>query len=102
MDVPSFATSFEKKLEQNNRQMGEVMEIMWNNIKNIVKRGEKLEDVEKNVGILEEGAEKFKDNANKLKRREWWKSTKYSIVLFSTMVLVLILVGLAIYEMLKD
>ena len=82
--------------------MGEVMDMMWNNIKNIVKRGEKLEDVEKNTRILEEGADIFRDNANKLKRREWWKNAKYSIVLFSTMVLVLILVGLAIYEMLKD
>merc|ERR1711935_489462 len=94
--------SYEKKLKENNDQVGEVLGIMWNNLKGIVKRGEKLEDVEKNAGILEEGAEKFKVNAKKLERKEYWKNVKYSIILAILLIVFIILIGFAIYEMLKE
>ena len=90
-------SDYDKKLKENNAQVGEIMGIMWKNLKGIVERGEKLEDVEQKAGILDEGAERFKTNAKKLKRKHWWENAKYSIVLIIVSVIVIGLIVLVLY-----
>jgi hypothetical protein len=90
-------SGYDQKLKENNAQVGEIMGIMWKNLKGIVERGEKLEDVEQKAGILDEGAERFKVNAKKLKRKHWWENAKYSIVLIIISFIVIGFIVLVLY-----
>ena len=90
-------SDYDKKMKENNAQVGEIMGIMWNNLKGITERGKKLEDVEQTTEILNVGAERFKGNAKKLKQKHWWENAKYSIVLIIVSVIVIGLIVLVLY-----
>ena len=96
------ASNHAKKLKENNAQVGEVLGIMWNNWKDLVQRGEKITDVEQKAGVLNFGAEKFKENADRLKRKEWLRNMKYSIILIVITVIIIGLLATAIYEITKN
>ena len=53
--------------------------------------------MEQKAGILDEGAERFKVNAKKLKRKHWWENTKYSIVLIIISFIVIGFIVLVLY-----
>ena len=90
-------SDYDKKLKENNAQVGEIMGIMWKNLKGITERGKKLEDVEQTAEILDEGAKRFKTNAKELKCMHWWENTKYSIVLIIVSVIVIGLIIVVLY-----
>ena len=98
----STSSNHAKKLKENNAQVGEVLGIMWSNWKDLVQRGEKISDVEEKAGALNFGAEKFKENADKLKRKEWLKNMRYTIILIVITLIIIVLLATAIYEITKN
>jgi len=71
------------KLAQVQGQVQEVKEIMLDNIDQVLRRGEKLEELGEKAQALEKGARDFKSGATSLKRAMWCRNVKLWIILIA-------------------
>jgi len=87
------------KLRGVRGEVNKVQDIMMENIENVLKRGEKLEDLVSKTDRLQSGAGKFKSASGKLKTKFWWKNVKLCgciICLLATLVVVVFFVVVAV------
>ena len=65
---------------------------MKNNIQNMYKNVENVEDMENKAKELRVGAEEYNRSATKLKRVTWWQNCKWWIILIAVIVLLIIII----------
>jgi len=70
-----------KRLQQAQAQVGEVVDIMRVNVEKVLERDSKLSELDQRADNLQEGAGQFQTQATKLKRKYWWQNLKFMIII---------------------
>jgi len=70
-----------KKLQQTQDQVNEVVGIMRVNVQKVLERDQKLSELDDRADALQHGASQFEQQAGKLKRKYWWKNVKMMIII---------------------
>ncbi|XP_075021632.1 vesicle-associated membrane protein 1 isoform X3 [Calonectris borealis] len=73
--------SSNRRLQQTQAQVEEVVDIMRVNVDKVLKRDEKLSELDDRADALQAGASVFESSAAKLKRKYWWKNCKMMIMM---------------------
>ncbi|XP_070266919.1 vesicle-associated membrane protein 1 isoform X1 [Myotis yumanensis] len=74
-------TTSNRRLQQTQAQVEEVVDIMRVNVDKVLKRDEILSELDDRADALQMGASQFESSAAKLKRKYWWKNCKMMIML---------------------
>ncbi|CAM9438347.1 unnamed protein product [Lampetra fluviatilis] len=70
-----------RRLQQTQAQVDEVVDIMRVNVDKVLERDQKLSELDDRADALQQGASQFESSAAKLKRKYWWKNCKMMIIL---------------------
>ncbi|KAM4620328.1 vesicle-associated membrane protein 2 [Polymixia lowei] len=81
-----------RRLQQTQAQVDEVVDIMRVNVDKVLERDQKLSELDDRADALQAGASQFETSAAKLKNKYWWKNAKMMIILGVICVIVLIVV----------
>ncbi|XP_033097857.1 vesicle-associated membrane protein 3-like isoform X2 [Anneissia japonica] len=81
-----------KKLQQTQAQVNEVVDIMRVNVDKVLERDQKLSELDDRADALQQGASHFEKNAGKLKRKYWWKNCKMMIILAVIVIVIIIII----------
>uniref|UniRef100_A0A669R6D8 Vesicle associated membrane protein 3 n=1 Tax=Phasianus colchicus TaxID=9054 RepID=A0A669R6D8_PHACC len=65
-----------RRLQQTQHQVDEVVDIMRVNVDKVLERDQKLSELDDRADALQAGASQFETSAAKLKRKYWWKNCK--------------------------
>uniref|UniRef100_A0A8C4YJC8 V-SNARE coiled-coil homology domain-containing protein n=1 Tax=Gopherus evgoodei TaxID=1825980 RepID=A0A8C4YJC8_9SAUR len=65
-----------RRLQQTQAQVDEVVDIMRVNVDKVLERDQKLSELDNRADALQAGASQFETSAAKLKRKYWWKNCK--------------------------
>ncbi|XP_044885094.1 vesicle-associated membrane protein 2-like isoform X2 [Mauremys mutica] len=84
-----------RRLQQTQAQVDEVVDIMRVNVDKVLERDQKLSELDNRADALQAGASQFETSAAKLKRKYWWKNCKMMIIL--GVVCAVILIVMIIY-----
>uniref|UniRef100_A0A8C7SBL5 Vesicle associated membrane protein 3 n=1 Tax=Oncorhynchus mykiss TaxID=8022 RepID=A0A8C7SBL5_ONCMY len=68
-----------RRLQQTQAQVDEVVDIMRVNVDKVLERDSKLSELDDRADALQAGASQFETSAAKLKRKFWWKNCKVCI-----------------------
>uniref|UniRef100_A0A8D0LAR0 Vesicle associated membrane protein 1 n=1 Tax=Sphenodon punctatus TaxID=8508 RepID=A0A8D0LAR0_SPHPU len=74
-------TSSNRRLQQTQAQVEEVVDIMRVNVDKVLERDQKLSELDDRADALQAGASQFESSAAKLKRKYWWKNCKMMIMM---------------------
>ncbi|XP_026163697.1 vesicle-associated membrane protein 3 [Mastacembelus armatus] len=88
---PSAAPS-NKRLQQTQAQVDEVVDIMRVNVDKVLERDQKLSDLDDRADALQAGASQFETSAAKLKRKYWWKNCKMWAILIAVIVIIIVII----------
>nr|XP_020013836.1 vesicle-associated membrane protein 1 isoform X2 [Castor canadensis] len=66
-----------RRLQQTQAQVEEVVDIMRVNVDKVLERDQKLSELDDRADALQAGASQFESSAAKLKRKYWWKNCKF-------------------------
>lgn len=91
MESPSSSRG-PSKLEQTQQQVNEVVGIMRVNVEKVLERDQKLSELDSRADALQEGGKRFEQQAQKLKRKYWWKNIKMMIIIGVIAVILLIII----------
>ncbi|KAM3834445.1 vesicle-associated membrane protein 3-like [Vipera latastei] len=81
-----------RRLQQTQAQVNEVVDIMRVNVDKVLERDQKLSELDNRADALQAGASQFETNAAKLKRKYWWKNCKMMIILGAICAIILIII----------
>uniref|UniRef100_A0A8C3P8F4 Vesicle associated membrane protein 2 n=1 Tax=Chrysemys picta bellii TaxID=8478 RepID=A0A8C3P8F4_CHRPI len=86
-----------RRLQQTQAQVDEVVDIMRVNVDKVLERDQKLSELDDRADALQAGASQFETSAAKLKRKYWWKNLKMMIILgvICAIILIIIIVSTA-------
>lgn len=70
------AASSNKRFQQTQAQVDEVVDIMRMNVDKVLERDQKLSQLDDRADALQMGASQFEQSAGALKRKYWWKNLK--------------------------
>uniref|UniRef100_A0A8C6XVC1 Vesicle associated membrane protein 3 n=1 Tax=Naja naja TaxID=35670 RepID=A0A8C6XVC1_NAJNA len=90
--VSGSASSSNRRLQQTQNQVDEVVDIMRVNVDKVLERDQKLSELDDRADALQAGAAQFETNAAKLKRKFWWKNCKMWAILITVVVVLLIII----------
>ncbi|XP_063059321.1 vesicle-associated membrane protein 2 [Engraulis encrasicolus] len=85
-------TTSNRRLQQTQAQVDEVVDIMRVNVDKVLERDQKLSELDDRADALQAGASQFETSAAKLKNKYWWKNAKMMIILGVIGVIVLIVI----------
>lgn len=85
-----------EKVRQVQRQVGEVVGVMQNNIEKVLDRGERLEDLQDKSENLADTATDFNVRARRLQKRMWWKQMKMKICIGISLLLIILIIVLSV------
>ncbi|XP_034238819.1 synaptobrevin-1-like isoform X1 [Thrips palmi] len=71
----------QKKLQQTQAQVDEVVGIMRVNVEKVLERDMKLSELDDRADALRMGASAFEQQAARLKRKFWWQNLKMMIIM---------------------
>ncbi|XP_059615821.1 synaptobrevin-1 isoform X3 [Phlebotomus argentipes] len=85
-----------KRLQQTQAQVDEVVGIMRVNVEKVLERDQKLSELDQRADALQHGASQFEQQAGKLKRKHWWANIKMMIIMgvIGVVLLIIIIVSL--------
>ncbi|XP_006975256.1 vesicle-associated membrane protein 3 [Peromyscus maniculatus bairdii] len=86
------ATGSNRRLQQTQNQVDEVVDIMRVNVDKVLERDQKLSELDDRADALQAGASQFETSAAKLKRKYWWKNCKMWAIGISVLVIVVIII----------
>ncbi|XP_039583951.1 vesicle-associated membrane protein 2-like isoform X1 [Passer montanus] len=89
---PATNVSSNKRLQQTQAQVDEVVDIMRMNVDKVLERDQKLSELDNRADALQAGASQFETSAAKLKRKYWWKNCKMMIILGVVCAIILIII----------
>uniref|UniRef100_A0A914LL19 V-SNARE coiled-coil homology domain-containing protein n=1 Tax=Meloidogyne incognita TaxID=6306 RepID=A0A914LL19_MELIC len=81
-----------KRLQQTQAQVDEVVGIMKVNVEKVLERDQKLSQLDDRADALQEGASQFEKSAATLKRKYWWKNIKMIAIMCAIVILIIIIV----------
>ncbi|OZC12124.1 Synaptobrevin [Onchocerca flexuosa] len=81
-----------KRLQQTQAQVDEVVGIMKVNVEKVLERDQKLSQLDDRADALQEGASQFEKSAATLKRKYWWKNIKMIIIMCAIVVILIIII----------
>ncbi|NP_998563.1 vesicle associated membrane protein 1a isoform X1 [Danio rerio] len=81
-----------RRLQQTQAQVDEVVDIMRVNVDKVLERDQKLSELDDRADALQAGASQFESSAAKLKNKYWWKNMKMMIIMG---IMGIILLGIA-------
>uniref|UniRef100_A0A915CL07 Uncharacterized protein n=1 Tax=Ditylenchus dipsaci TaxID=166011 RepID=A0A915CL07_9BILA len=81
-----------KRLQQTQAQVDEVVGIMKVNVEKVLERDQKLSHLDDRADALQEGASQFEKSAATLKRKYWWKNIKMIIIMCAIVILLVIII----------
>jgi hypothetical protein len=70
-----------KRLQQTQAQVDEVVDIMRVNVDKVLERDQKLSELDDRADALQAGASQFEASAGKLKNKYWWKNMKMTLIM---------------------
>ncbi|XP_076864198.1 vesicle associated membrane protein 1a isoform X2 [Brachyhypopomus gauderio] len=73
--------SSNRRLQQTQAQVDEVVDIMRVNVDKVLERDQKLSELDDRADALQAGASQFESSAAKLKNKYWWKNCKMMIIM---------------------
>ncbi|XP_078522229.1 vesicle-associated membrane protein 2-like [Lissotriton helveticus] len=85
-------TTSNRRLQQTQAQVNEVVDIMRVNVDKVLERDQKLSELDDRADALQAGASQFETSAAKLKRKYWWKNCKMMIILGAICAIILIII----------
>ncbi|XP_048170362.1 vesicle-associated membrane protein 3-like isoform X1 [Corvus hawaiiensis] len=74
---PATSVSSNKRLQQTQAQVDEVVDIIRMNVDKVLERDQRLSELDNRADALQAGASQFETSAAKLKRKYWWKNCKF-------------------------
>ncbi|XP_014086999.1 synaptobrevin isoform X2 [Bactrocera oleae] len=89
---PSNNNQAQKRLQQTQAKVDEVVGIMRVNVEKVLERDQKLSELGERADALEAGASQFEQQAGKLKRKQWWANMKMMIIMGVIGVVLLIII----------
>ncbi|XP_078124386.1 vesicle-associated membrane protein 2-like [Sander vitreus] len=69
-----------RRLQQTQAQVDEVVDIMRVNVDKVLERDQKLSELDDRADALQAGASQFESSAAKLKNKYWWKNCKHRFI----------------------
>ncbi|XP_055342287.1 synaptobrevin-like [Paramacrobiotus metropolitanus] len=81
-----------KRLQQTQAQVDEVVDIMRVNVDKVLERDQKLSELDDRADALQQGAAQFETSAGKLKRKYWWKNLKMMAILIGIFVVIIVII----------
>ncbi|XP_020388425.2 vesicle-associated membrane protein 3 [Rhincodon typus] len=81
-----------RKLQQTQAQVDEVVDIMRVNVDRVLERDQKLTELDDRADALQAGASQFETSAAKLKRKYWWKNCKMWAILIAVVLIIIIII----------
>ncbi|XP_032972352.1 vesicle-associated membrane protein 1 isoform X1 [Rhinolophus ferrumequinum] len=91
-------TSSNRRLQQTQAQVEEVVDIMRVNVDKVLKRDEILSELDDRADALQMGASQFESSAAKLKRKYWWKNCKMMIMLGAICAIIVVVISTFLLE----
>jgi len=85
-------TAAQKRLQQTQAKVDEVVGIMRVNVEKVLERDQKLGELDQRADALQHGASQFEQQAGKLKRKHWWANIKMMIIMGVIGVVLLIVI----------
>ncbi|KAJ8400263.1 hypothetical protein AAFF_G00399570 [Aldrovandia affinis] len=89
---PSGAAGSNRRLQQTQAQVDEVVDIMRVNVDKVLERDQKLTELDDRADALQAGASQFETSAAKLKRKFWWKNCKMWAILIAVILTIIIII----------
>jgi hypothetical protein len=89
---PAGARPANKRLQQTQAQVDEVVGIMKVNVEKVLERDQKLSQLDDRADALQEGASQFEKSAATLKRKYWWKNIKMIIIMCAIVTVLVIII----------
>ncbi|CAG8627328.1 12229_t:CDS:2 [Funneliformis caledonium] len=77
------------KIEVIQGQIASTKNEINKTIKDLAERGQKLEELEETTAMLSDSATKFKAHSQKVHKKMWWKSSKMTVIIAVTVILIL-------------
>uniref|UniRef100_A0A2K5PVI0 Vesicle associated membrane protein 3 n=1 Tax=Cebus imitator TaxID=2715852 RepID=A0A2K5PVI0_CEBIM len=91
---PAAAAGSNRRLQQTQNQVDEVVDIMRVNVDKVLERDQKLSELDDRADALQAGASQFETSAAKLKRKYWWKNCKmWAIGITVLVIFIVIIIG---------
>ncbi|KAK0149350.1 Vesicle-associated membrane protein 3 [Merluccius polli] len=88
----SGAAQGNRRLQQTQAQVDEVVDIMRVNVDKVLERDQKLSELDDRADALQAGASQFETSAAKLKRKYWWKNCKMWAILIAVLIIIVIII----------
>ncbi|ORY96879.1 synaptobrevin-domain-containing protein [Syncephalastrum racemosum] len=82
----------DNKTARVQAQVNEVVGIMQDNIDQVMKRGERIDDLRGKTEDLQSTATHFRRGANQVRKRMWWKDLKWKIIIAVTIIVILAII----------
>lgn len=70
----------QRRLQQTQAQVDEVVDIMKTNVEKVLERDQKLSELDDRADALQQGASQFEQQAGKLKSKFWLQNLKMMII----------------------
>ncbi|XP_007492169.1 vesicle-associated membrane protein 3 [Monodelphis domestica] len=86
------ASGSNRRLQQAQNQVDEVVDIMRVNVDKVLERDQKLSELDDRADALQAGASQFETSAAKLKRKYWWKNCKMWAILITVVVVIIVII----------
>jgi len=84
----------QRRLQQTQAQVDEVVDIMRTNVEKVLERDQKLSELDDRADALQQGASQFEQQAGKLKRKYWWKNLKMMIIMGVIGLIIIIIIAI--------
>ncbi|XP_028297998.1 vesicle-associated membrane protein 3-like [Gouania willdenowi] len=81
-----------KRLQQTQAQVDEVVDIIRVNVDKALDRDQKLSELDDRADALQAGASQFETSAAKLKRKYWWKNCKMWAILIAVVAIIVLII----------
>ncbi|KAJ8957871.1 hypothetical protein NQ318_001867 [Aromia moschata] len=82
----------QKRLQQTQAQVDEVVDIMKTNVEKVLERDQKLSELDDRADALQQGASQFEQQAGKLKRKFWLQNLKMMIIMGVIVFVILVII----------
>jgi len=87
----------QRRLQQTQAQVDEVVDIMRTNVEKVLERDQKLSELDDRADALQQGASQFEQQAGKLKRKFWLKNLKMMIIMGIIGLILIIIIGVSLF-----
>ncbi|XP_055981164.1 vesicle-associated membrane protein 3 [Sorex fumeus] len=90
--VSGAAVGSNRRLQQTQNQVDEVVDIMRVNVDKVLERDQKLSELDDRADALQAGASQFETSAAKLKRKYWWKNCKMWAIGIAVLIIIIVII----------